>query len=83
METSPSLLSLPRSLQGRPTIPSFFCLCLEVLGQKINLVVERGEWKIIKVTQNGPSVSHALFTDDLILFGETSTQQATTIWKES
>jgi hypothetical protein len=38
-------------------------------------VVNQGEWKPIKVGRNGPSVSHLMFDDDLLLFGQATVLQ--------
>lgn len=41
--------------------------------------VEAGEWKGIKVSRNESCVSHLLFADDMVLFGEATAHQATII----
>ncbi|XP_062021310.1 uncharacterized protein LOC133737845 [Rosa rugosa] len=38
--------------------------------------VEQGTWKPVKISRNGPAVSHLFFADDLILFAEASIPQA-------
>lgn len=58
--------------QGDPLSPYLFVLCMKVLGQKIREEDEKGEWKAIKASRKGPSISHVFFVDDLVFFGEAS-----------
>ena len=46
-----------------------FILCMEALSRKIELVVEWGQWKPFSLKGNKASISHLMFTDDLLLFG--------------
>lgn len=62
--------------QGDPLSPYLFVLCMEVLGQRISDVVTQGRWKPLKTSQNSPYISHLFFVDDLLLFGEASSEQA-------
>lgn len=63
--------------QGDPLAPYLFVLCMDWLSQRIQGAVESGEWKPVKVSRNGPSISHLMFADDLLLFGvATETQGA-------
>ncbi|XP_028778230.1 uncharacterized protein LOC114734750 [Neltuma alba] len=41
-----------------------------------NDAVNEGKWRPIKVTKNGPGISHLLFADDLLLFGVATERQA-------
>ena len=52
-----------------------FVLCMERLGHLINDSINSGQWKPIRLSRNGPLLSHLFFVDDLILFGEASTEQ--------
>ncbi|XP_028752652.1 uncharacterized protein LOC114712303 [Neltuma alba] len=61
--------------QGDPLSPYLFVLCMERLGQLIQHEIERGRWKPMKLSTRGPIISHLFFADDLILFGEASTDQ--------
>lgn len=51
-------------------------LCIEVLSQNICLIAEESEWKGVKVSRSGPTISHICFAYDLILFGEATSSQA-------
>lgn len=52
--------------QGDPMSPYVFVLCMERLSQAINLHVNKGHWKAIKLGRSGPLLSHLFFADDLI-----------------
>jgi hypothetical protein len=43
---------------------------MDKLSHLILHAVEEGKWKGIKAGRNGPVVSHLMFADDLLLFGE-------------
>ncbi|KAK4264615.1 hypothetical protein QN277_025768 [Acacia crassicarpa] len=61
--------------QGDPLSPLLFVLCMDKLSHLICDAVEDGRWKPIQVTNGGPSVSHLMFADDLLLFGIASEAQ--------
>ena len=61
--------------QGDAISPYVFVLCMERLGHLINDSINSGQWKPIRLSRNGPLLSHLFFVDDLILFGEASTEQ--------
>ena len=54
--------------QGGPLSPYLFILCIDFLGQLIEEKCSAKLWNPIKVSQRGPSVSHLMFADDLVLF---------------
>jgi hypothetical protein len=56
--------------QGDPISPYLFVLCMDKLSHIILQAVEEGKWKGIKAGRNGPMISHLMFADDLLLFGE-------------
>ena len=49
---------------------------MERLAHLIDLEVNRGQWKPVKTSRNGPPVSNLAFADDLILFCEATVDQA-------
>lgn len=61
--------------QGDPLSPYLFVLCMEWLGHLIQQECERGRWKPLKFRNNGPSISHLFFADNLLLFAEASIKQ--------
>lgn len=61
--------------QGDPMSPHIFVLCVERLSQMITEAERRGSWKGIHISRNGPSLTHLLFADNMILFGEATETQ--------
>ncbi|KAL5820377.1 hypothetical protein ACOSQ3_022259 [Xanthoceras sorbifolium] len=49
---------------------------MEKLSHLIVDSVSKGLWKPIRISREGPLISHLFFADDLILFGHASLQQA-------
>jgi len=62
--------------QGDPLSPYLFVACMERLTQLIEQKVIEGTWKPIPITREGIRVSHLMFADDVVLFGEASATQA-------
>lgn len=62
--------------QGDPISPLLFVLCIERLSLLINHFVNTGIWKGLKFTRQGPHISHLFFADDMVIFGEATTNQA-------
>lgn len=56
----------------RPLSPHLFVIGTEKLSQLITYCVELGYWKAVKISKNGPLISHVFFVEDLILFTESS-----------
>ncbi|XP_061367067.1 uncharacterized protein LOC133310186 [Gastrolobium bilobum] len=65
--------------QGDLISPYIFVLCMEKLSHLIANSIERKDWKPMTVGKGGPSISHLLFADDLLLFGEANIDQIKTI----
>lgn len=61
--------------QGDPMSPYIFVLCIERLSQMIIEAEKKGKWKGVRLSRNGPSLTHLFFADDMILFGEASENQ--------
>ncbi|CAL1380692.1 unnamed protein product [Linum trigynum] len=61
--------------QGDPLSPYLFVLCMEHLSHRIDAVLYSGQWKHIRLTKNGPPLTHLFFADDLLLFAEAETRQ--------
>ena len=61
--------------QGDPLSPYIFVLCMDKLSHIISEEVEKGNWKAIQAGRNGPHVSHLMFADDLLLFGQATMTQ--------
>jgi hypothetical protein len=61
--------------QGDPISPYLFVICMDKLSHLICEAVEKGDWTAMKAGRNGPMVSHQMFADDLLLFGQATTSQ--------
>jgi hypothetical protein len=54
--------------QGDPLSPYIFVLCMESLSQVIIKEVDDGHWNPVRLSKNGPPLSHLFFADDVLLF---------------
>jgi hypothetical protein len=61
--------------QGDPISPYLFVMCIDKLSHLISQAVNKRKWKAPKAGKNGPIVSHLMFADDLLLFGEATEGQ--------
>ncbi|CAN1136858.1 Transposon TX1 uncharacterized 149 kDa protein [Linum perenne] len=67
--------------QGDPLSPFLFILLTNTLSFLIEKGVRNGELKGIQLNRRCPTLTHVLFADDTILFGEASVKEATNIVK--
>ena len=58
--------------EGDPLSLYLFVLCIDRLSHLIDIAASEGLWKPFKLGRDGPKISHLLFVDDMILFGEAS-----------
>ena len=66
--------------QGDYISPYLFVLCMERLRHIINqAVVAEGRWKPIRLSRNGPPLSHLFFADDLLIFADAFEDQINVI----
>ncbi|KAK5774957.1 hypothetical protein PVK06_042821 [Gossypium arboreum] len=56
--------------QGDPLNHFLFLICSEGLSSLIRLTTKEGSIKGVKTSKRRPTISHLLFADDCILFGE-------------
>lgn len=61
--------------QGDSLSPYIFVICMERLSHIIRKAVSDGEWKGVRLSRQGPILSHLLFADDMILFTEATESQ--------
>ncbi|KAA3454975.1 reverse transcriptase [Gossypium australe] len=62
--------------RGDPLSPYLFLICGEGLSTLIRLAIREGVLKGVKASRRGPAVSHLLFADDCIVFGEATKERA-------
>ncbi|KAA3458589.1 reverse transcriptase [Gossypium australe] len=62
--------------QGDPLSPFLFLICSEVLSALMKSTKQNGLVKGAKASRKGPEISHLLFVDDCILFGEAAERGA-------
>ncbi|KAA3490760.1 reverse transcriptase [Gossypium australe] len=63
--------------QGDPLSPYLFLICSEGLSSLIRRAVGEGFLRGVKASRRGPEISHFLFADDCLLFGEATKERAT------
>jgi hypothetical protein len=54
--------------QGDPMSPYLFLLCMEKLALLIQEKIDSNKWLPIRISSNGPAISHLFFADDCLLF---------------
>lgn len=55
--------------------PYLFVICMEKLSIAIFEVVQNGTWQPIKISQQGPPMSHLFFANNILLFTRASSSQ--------
>nr|XP_025625612.1 uncharacterized protein LOC112717904 [Arachis hypogaea] len=65
--------------QGDPISPYLFVIVMDRLSQMIEEKVEMEQWRPMRISKEGLHISHLLFADDLLVFGEASKEQGKTI----
>ncbi|KAA3475511.1 reverse transcriptase [Gossypium australe] len=62
--------------QGDPLSLFLFLICGEGLSSLMRLTHQEEHFKGVKASRRGPQISHLLFADDCILFGEATEREA-------
>jgi hypothetical protein len=74
------LISLARGLrQGDPLSLFRFIMGSEVFSRLMFKEVSLGHIKSLKIARNNPAIHHLLFADDLLIFGQASLPEASSI----
>lgn len=74
------LIILTRGLrQGDPFSPFVFVIGMEILSRMLNKARDLSLLKRISLNANGPYISHLLYTDDILLFGQMTPREASTL----
>lgn len=58
--------------KGEPISPYIFIICMEYLANLIYESADLGKWKTFCLKRKRTPISHLMFVDDLLLFGDTS-----------
>lgn len=77
----PSLKPSCRLRQGDPLSPYLFVLWMEKLALLIDDQVRNGSWNPVKISREGPVISHLFFADDILLFTKASHSQVQLVTK--
>ncbi|MCH88382.1 ribonuclease H, partial [Trifolium medium] len=69
--------------QGDPMSPYLFVLGMDKLSHIISDEIDSGKWKRkpMKAGRNGPSISHIMFADDILLFGQATSESMGSVIK--
>ena len=60
--------------QGDPLSPFLFLIVMEAIAYIFNKASMEGEFRGIKVSNTGPTISHLLYADDALIVGEWLTE---------
>ncbi|KAJ4780270.1 RNA-directed DNA polymerase (reverse transcriptase)-related family protein [Rhynchospora pubera] len=61
--------------QGCPMSPYAFIMAMEILTRAMTKAVAQGRIQGIKVAEAGPTVTHVIYADDLVIMGDTADQE--------
>jgi Reverse transcriptase (RNA-dependent DNA polymerase) len=61
--------------QGCPLSPYLFIIAMKFLTKGINKVQQEGGIELIQLVDNAPTLTHAIYADDLVLFGKASARE--------
>lgn len=67
--------------QGDPLSPFLFLLCAEGLSALLRLAISKRDLRGLKASRSGPTVSHLLFANDSIIFGDATTEDVKVLQK--
>uniref|UniRef100_A0A803NSM4 Reverse transcriptase domain-containing protein n=1 Tax=Cannabis sativa TaxID=3483 RepID=A0A803NSM4_CANSA len=62
--------------QGDPLSPTLFILAADMLSRLLQDYTSEGRIKGIKVTRSAPAITHLMFADDVVLFGQATIKEA-------
>ncbi|KAJ3696581.1 hypothetical protein LUZ61_000286 [Rhynchospora tenuis] len=61
--------------QGCPMSPYAFIIAMEIMSRIFNLAKNEGILKGVKVAHTSPTITHAIYADDLVIMGDTSSEE--------
>ena len=65
--------------QGDPLSPSLFILCQEVLARMLDREFLEGRISGVKASPNGPTLTHVMYADDIVLFSKADSREASSL----
>lgn len=65
--------------QGDPLSPSLFIVLFDLLSRILSKAETEGQLHGIKVSATGPSISHLMYADDLVIYGQATRAEASAI----
>lgn len=61
--------------QGCPLSPFLFILAMESLTRELQWAVQHGDIKGVKLARTAPKITHIMYADDLVLFGNAEIEE--------